>query len=211
MIYYDIHTHRTPQSLNVKAVKCIDLRQPFTPCPNELYAAGIHPWYADRKQLECLYKWASHPQIALIGEAGLDKRTHTPFDMQKELFKTQIQLSEEVHKPMIIHCVKAWGDLLGIRKDTQAVMPWIIHGFRGKEELSRQLLNSGMYLSFGMFYHVDALNAAWQARRLLIETDDKIVDIGNIYRQIAEELRISENALSQEVGKVFFFLLSSTH
>lgn len=203
MIYYDIHTHRKPQDSNIKAVISIDIRQPFTPLPNEFYAAGIHPWYADRKYLQRLEQWASHPQIALIGEAGLDKVTRTPFDIQKELFKTQVQLSEKVRKPLIIHCVKAWEDLLKVRKEMQPVMPWIIHGFRGKRESAEQLLNTGMYLSFGTFHQVEALHAAWDRQRLFIETDDKPVDIRIIYKQMAEELHLSEKTLVQKIEKTF--------
>ena len=188
MKYYDIHTHQISQEQNENAVFSLDLRAPFKLHPDRLYAAGIHPWYADDKQWEVLKKWISHPRIVLI---------------------RQIELSEEAGKPLIIHCVKAWDELLRIRRITHPVMPWIIHGFRGKKQLAEQLLGRGFYLSFGARYHPEALQAAWTAGRLLLETDDNPIHIGCLYREVAEELQITEALLSQTVGSIFIPLITS--
>lgn len=209
MKYYDIHTHQISQEQNENAVFSLDLRAPFKLHPDRLYAAGIHPWYADDKQWEVLKKWISHPRIVLVGEAGLDRLALTPPNIQEELFIRQIGLSEEAGKPLIIHCVKAWDELLRIRRITHPVMPWIIHGFRGKKQLAEQLLGRGFYLSFGAHYHPEALQAAWTAGRLLLETDDSPIHIGCLYREVAEELQITETLLSQTVGSIFIPLITS--
>ena len=209
MRYFDIHTHRISQEQNESTVFSLDLRVPFELHPDRLYSAGIHPWYADYKQWEVLKKWISHPRIVLVGEAGLDRLALTPPDIQEELFIRQIELSEEAGKPLIIHCVKAWDELLRVRRITRPVMPWIIHGFRGKKQLAEQLLGRGFYLSFGARYHPEALQAAWTAGRLLLETDDSPFHIGGLYRRVSEELQITEALLSQTVGSIFIPLITS--
>jgi len=82
-------------------------------------------------------------------------------------------------------------------------MPWIIHGFRGKETLAIQLINAGFYLSFGPLYNREALKAAWIKRRLLAETDDSKTDIRHRYQQIADDLSVSEQELSEEIADFF--------
>lgn len=194
------------QEHGVEAVVSLDLRVPFELRSNRFYAAGIHPWYADRRQLNVLKEWIAHPRIVLVGEAGLDRLALTPRAIQEELFVRQIALSEEVRKPLIIHCVKAWDELLRIRRVTRPAMPWIIHGFCGKKQLAEQLLAAGFSLSFGMRYNAEALRAAWNARRLLLETDDSPIDIGSLYRRVAEELEITEEMLSQTIEGLFVAL-----
>ena len=87
--------------------------------------------------------------VVAIGEAGLDTLAESPMDLQKEVFLAQANLAEETHKPLIIHCVKAWADLIACKKAVKPEMPWIIHGFRGNGELASQLVRLGFYLSFG--------------------------------------------------------------
>ncbi|MDR2916729.1 MAG: TatD family hydrolase [Tannerella sp.] len=177
------------------------------------YAVGVHPWYIDKIHADTandlfakVCEYAHFPEIVAIGETGLDKmtaKTENDFIFQQELFLLHAHLSEEVKKPLIIHCVKAWDELLRIRKSINPSMPWIIHGFRGKEKLATQLLNTGFYLSFGMYYNTGALQMAWTKRRLLIETDDKNMDIRDVYKLIAKDLHIPESKLSEEIA--FFF------
>lgn len=200
------------------AVISVDLYNPqnqLTPSANchtaitghpAYYSVGVHPWHPDKNLMPKVRKYAALPSVVAIGETGLDKITaDTPegFMLQQELFLEHIHLSETIGKPLIIHCVKAWDELLHIRKITQPSAPWIIHGFRGKEALAVQLLNTGLYLSFGSFYNRYALKTAWNRHRLLIETDDKQTNIRDIYQQIADELQITIHDLSCETG-VFF-------
>ena len=228
IIYYDLHTHQPSLRPKDIAIISIDLlnreRLPelfsnerylsdkrASGCIEEnnhahLYSVGIHPWHADKSLITKVRNYATSPYVVAIGETGLDKiisDNPDDFKLQQELFTEHIQLSEEIGKPLVIHCVKAWDELLYIRKATKPSMPWIIHGFRGKAALATQLLNAGLYLSFGTFHNADALKAAWEKRRLLAETDDTNADIRTVYAQIAENLNITPEKLSDEIG-VFF-------
>lgn len=219
MIYFDIHSHQPPVHSEDVAIISVDLGEKQAPNPldaalrssdatllvSSYYSAGIHPWHPDMRLLPVVRRYASLPAVVAIGETGLDKvRAATPheWELQQSLFEVHIRLSEEVKKPLIIHCVKAWDELLHIRKVTGPTLPWIIHGFRGKATLATQLLNAGLYLSFGPLHHPDALKAAWTVRRLVAETDDKVIDIREVYKQIANELNIPLTTLSQEIDRI---------
>ncbi len=196
------------QGPNEEAVFNLDLRASFELRSDRLYSAGVHPWYVDDRQWEVLKKRVLHPRIVLVGEAGLDRLALTPSGIQEDFFIRQIELSEETGKPLIIHCVKAWDELLRIRRIIRPVMPWIIHGFRGKKQLAEQLLGAGLYLSFGVRYNPEALHSAWEAGRFLLETDESPVLIHTLYRQVAEELQITDALLGQTIESIFITLIS---
>ena len=215
---FDLHTHQPKHHPEDVAILSVDIREtvlpfhhPVTGCmpDNELYAVGLHPWYIDTNDREVtnllfakVRQLASRKKVVAIGETGLDNmvaKSAGDYSYQQELFISHIQLSEEVQKPLIVHCVKAWNDILQIRRSIQPSMSWIIHGFRGKESLARQLIGAGLYLSFGPRYNREALQATWEQRRLFLETDDSPLDIRDVYRQVANELNINEQELSKTI------------
>ena len=51
-----------------------------------------------------------------LGECGLDKKVQTPLDLQQEVFERQLTLAEKYKKPVIIHCVAAFQELIAIKK-----------------------------------------------------------------------------------------------
>ena len=89
--------------------------------PNEeliegvFHSVGIHPWQTANissfiiKQLNIL---AAHPQIVAIGETGIDSIKGASIDIQIEIFKLHVNLSEQYKKPLIIHCVKSFNEII---------------------------------------------------------------------------------------------------
>ena len=203
--YYDLHTHQPPANPDVTAIVSVDAGNPvlndYPYC-----AVGIHPCYAGMTGFAKLKAIASHPNVVAIGETGLDKFSSTPLRQQEALFTAHIELSGKLHKPLIIHCVKAWQELIRIRKQYMSDIPWIIHGFRGNGNLARQLLQFGFYLSFGRYFNPDALHAAWSLHRLYVETDDSNIGIEDVYQRIASHLSITCETLSSEIHVNFQFL-----
>lgn len=192
MFYYNIHTHQPsahPEDIaivnTVVKAEC-DLSLSARWC-----SVGIHPWYIYnvREQLSCLETILSSPSVVAVGEAGLDKLAETSPDIQLDTFLQQASLAEKTNKPLIIHCVKAWAELIVARKTIKPHTPWIIHGFRGNGQLAQQLIAQGFHLSFGEYFNPAALSAAWP-NRLFAETDDKEIDIRTVYRQLASSLQI---------------------
>lgn len=114
---------------------------------------GIHPWHADQ-ETDCdfesfsLRHLASFQDVDLVGECGLDKLRGPDLERQEEIFCWQLRIAEMLHKPVVVHCVRAFNNLLAIRKNYQSSQ-WIVHGFRGSLQLARQLYDAGILLSFG--------------------------------------------------------------
>lgn len=67
-------------------------------------------------------------------------------------------------------------------------MPWVIHGFRGKATEAAQLLDQGLYLSFGRYYHPESLTLAHRAGAAFLETDEAPLPIEDIYTEAASTL-----------------------
>lgn len=192
MEIFDMHTH----NLNAPAGRAI-INVPhcvitgestFTPQTDKLYSAGIHPWYlADETNtsIEKLEKLLTHPQITALGECGLDKiKGGTTLDKQIEIFKQQIILSEKYKKPLIIHCVHAFNELIQLYSQTNPIQTWIIHGFRGKPELASQLCSVGIHLSFGIHFNPISVYRCPESQ-IHIETDNSNSTIEEVYQTVS--------------------------
>lgn len=202
MTYYNIHTHRPSTHPEDISIMNILIREPFIDekkvSPYRSY--GIHPWFLEDidVQMETLTSCLNRPDAIAVGEAGLNKAAEADMALQTAVFHTQALLAEKTSKPLIIHCVKAWQELLTVRKNVNPHMPWIIHGFRTNGELATQLLHQGFYLSFGEKYNPGALQKAWPDH-LLVETDTAPVDIREVYEDLAASLSVPMETFATQV------------
>ena len=101
-----------------------------------------------------------------------------------------IRLSESYGKPMIVHCVRAYSEIIEIRKKMKAKMPWVIHGFNSSVETMRQLLRYDMYISLGEVLYRNENQAIKILKdipleRLFLETDVSGRDIRDVYAKAA--------------------------
>ena len=207
----DIHTHRPP-SVPGEAIVCCPPGD-FHPQEGSWYSIGIHPWRledSDWEKAASLARFESlvrHPQVLAVGEAGLDRQAQAPLPLQTDLFRRQALLAETVGKPLIIHAVKVQAELIALKRELQPAMPWVIHGFRGKPQMADAYLRHGFYLSFGQHYHPEALRLT-PANRLLLETDESLVPIGQLCQQAATLRQVDvdtlRQALAANVCQVFF-------
>ncbi len=180
------------------------VKEPFTD-ENESVryrSYGIHPWFLDNidMQMETLASCLAKPGAIAVGEAGLDKEAQADMPLQIAIFHTQALLAEKMGKPLIIHCVKAWQELLAVRKEVNPAVPWIIHGFRGNQEQAAQLIQHGFLLSFGEKFNPAALQKAWP-HHLLTETDTATVDIREVYEEQAESLSLPLETFAAQVAE----------
>lgn len=209
MDFFNIHTHITkhPESEILSA----DVLSFSSIGKNEYLSVGIHPWYlADNdaeNQLESLRKAIGNRQVVALGECGLDKLKGPSMELQTSVFRKEIALAEEHNLPMVIHCVKAYNELVQIKKSTHPQQPWIIHGFRGKEALAKECLQHGFHLSFGAYFQEDALRAV-PVEKLFVETDESGMAIEEVYLRIARtrgmELEELTESIKKNVERVFF-------
>lgn len=163
----DIHTHDPLAPAD--AVINLDRYGSMRP-DHRLYSVGWHPWWPD-PDMEWVERTAADPRVVIIGECGLDRRRGVqPLDAQIELTETHALLAERLQKPLLLHIVGAWSEIIALRRRMKPKQPWIIHGFRGKPELARQLLDAGFDISLGERFN-PASAAVIPPHRLFRETD----------------------------------------
>lgn len=196
--FYDLHTHHPPAYGNTAAI--VNCYWPQPEPQVEHFSAGLHPWYLkDSEKLNDAWDWltqiAANPNCVAIGEAGLDRLVKTDWDVQMLAFKHCVQCSIDLRKPLIIHCVRAFDEVLAVKKQMKKegeTIPWIFHGFNKKPEIARKLLGAGCYLSFGAALLDSRFPAAAALRmcpddRFFLETDDRAdISIQEIYAAAAD-------------------------
>nr|WP_299032007.1 TatD family hydrolase [uncultured Tenacibaculum sp.] len=208
----DIHTHT---SSTQKDVFSIENKYPSSTNFSKPFSIGIHPWYISENSLQndlkIVKEQLSSQNCYAVGECGLDRITETDFSLQLEIFKQQIQLSEKYSKPLIIHCVKAFQEIIQLKKEMNPKQPWIIHGFNRKDQIALDLIRHQIFLSFGEgLLKNERLQETFSKLPLgflFLETDASEEHIENIYN-IASELRKTEkqeiiNTVKQNFSRIF--------
>lgn len=145
-------------------------------------SAGVHPHEAKlwRDAIEDeLRGLARDKRIVAIGEIGLDFHyDHSPRDVQRDVFRRQIQLAREVGLPIIVHAREADGESAAILEGEKAnECGGVIHCFTGGQELARRALALGFFISFSGIVAFPRAQVIQQVactlprERLLVETD----------------------------------------
>lgn len=186
----DIHTHRPTEAVTIRTV-------------------GVHPWHA----AECSLPSAEVIEAAdAVGEIGLDKACGVDFEMQRALFVKQLELAERFEKPVVLHCVRAFEEVMTLleRHTLSAVL---FHGFIGSREQASRAVKKGYYLSFGA--RTEGSNKTIEAlretplERLFVETDEAETTIEAMYQTIARlrgvEVEELEQATAENYKRIFTF------
>ncbi|MBQ9976722.1 MAG: TatD family hydrolase [Clostridia bacterium] len=149
-------------------------RYPFFYC-----SCGIHPHEAEDAEEnfeDILTELLKNEKVRAIGEIGLDYHyDFSPRDVQKEIFRRQMSLAEELSRPVIIHDREAHGDCMEIVRDYK--VKGVFHSFSGSAEMVKELVRLGYYISFSgvvTFKNASSILKAVEAvpdDRLLVETD----------------------------------------
>lgn len=180
------------------------------------YSIGIHPWYIDEKRLEtdmkCIEEKLQLNACLALGECGLDKRIEIPLETQIAVFKQQIALVKQTNKPIILHCVAAYQELIEIKKEMNIQNPMIIHGFSKNEQVAQSLLDNGFYLSFGKYLlrnpELAVVFKNVPNDRFFLETDTIEETIEAVYTRAAAIKNIEINQLKQIVKSNFDFVFN---
>ncbi|MED1607996.1 TatD family hydrolase [Cytobacillus kochii] len=148
-----------------------------------LYASiGWHPVDAiDMTEGDLIWieELSKHPKVVAIGEMGLDYHwDKSPKDVQKDVFRQQIQLAKKVKLPIIIHNREATADIVEILKEENAAeVGGIMHCFSGSPETAKECIDMNFYISLGgpvTFKNArkpKEVAAEIPLEKLLIETD----------------------------------------
>lgn len=189
--FADIHTHVGPcpeaiLSLPVGRVEAVVAANAALPeAARQCYSLQLHPWHLCSEAdvfafCATAHRLADDPAFVAIGECGLDGLCDTPPALQQKAFLTALHTARQMELPVIVHCVRLWGDMMRcvhqvfpeLRSDPEA---WrrhlvIVHGFRRGLPLAQQLLEAGFCLSLGP-KHDPRVAQTLPSERLYAETD----------------------------------------
>ncbi|MFV5701205.1 TatD family hydrolase [Flavobacterium sp. XS2P12] len=209
MKFFNLHTHKFTNQPDVLELVNqypweFDARIPF-------YSIGIHPWFIVEERLESdfaiIESKLQEPSCLALGECGLDKRIEVPMELQQLVFEKQLLLAQKYQKPVVIHCVAAFQELIEITKKLNITVPILIHGFSKSEQLAKQLLENGFYISFGKYLLLNAeLETVFKSMpndRFFLETDTAEESLATVYALAAKYKGISVEEIQKQVNSNF--------
>jgi TatD DNase family protein len=109
------------------------------------FTVGIHPKTVQTVEqlndsFQNIFLLAQKTNCVAIGECGLDKFSSIPITLQEEIFRKQIAIAQQFNKPLVIHCVRLYSEIIRIIKDTKFCNEVILHGFNANAQTTNQLL-----------------------------------------------------------------------
>ncbi len=208
-MFINIHTHQ----LQGNQTDCLEVQSLYADFGEAATGAacslGLHPWHLENleRQFEELRQFARLNNVLAIGECGLDKVCATDWAVQEKVFRKQVELAKVLVKPIIIHCVRAYPEILKVLDEMKPGVAVIFHGFNRKMEVAEDLLRYGYYLSFGNAIlnegPVANVLSVIPTDRFFLETDDALISIKEIYQRAATIRNTSVDAIILQVEKNF--------
>ena len=180
---------------------------------------GIHPWDAEKEDADSYAHFVTKYEhtfraAELVGECGLDKASAATWERQMQLFEWQLRLAEEMGKPVVVHCVRAFNELVALRRQYKR-LAMAVHGFVGSSEMADQLAREGIVLSFGAAI-LDPRRTkvretlARLPHPFLLETDTSDCGIEAVYQTAAEIRTTTTSALADTIKKTYMTFMSKT-
>lgn len=205
MKFFNLHTHQF--TANSDILELVNQYPWEFDASLTNYSVGIHPWYIDENRLEndlkIIEKKLQLKECLALGECGLDKRIEIPLALQIEVFKKQILLAEKYQKPLVLHIVAAFDELITIKKRMKITVPIIIHGFSKNEQVAKQLIENGFYLSFGKYLLINPeLELVFQSisnDKFFLETDTIEETLEEVYVLAAKYKNITLEVLQKQI------------
>jgi TatD DNase family protein len=216
MKFFNLHTHKfTNQDTVLELVNQypqeFDAAIPY-------YSIGIHPWYINEESLELdlqiVESKLQETNCLALGECGLDKRIEMPLDLQQMVFERQLLLSQKQNKPVVIHCVAAFQEVIAMKKRLKITVPMLIHGFSKNKQVAKELIDNGFYISFGKYLlRNPELKTVFQSipnERFFLETDTVEEGIEEVYALAARYKKWTMDELQQQINSNFAAVFENT-
>lgn len=212
--FVDIHTHPNRIETNTIIVQNIFPGDGFAAFSGRnFYSVGLHPWHLktteeNNEMLKMVEEALEFDHVCFVGESGLDKKVEVDFDEQIRIFRAQAFIAEEFKRPLIIHCVKAYNEILEIHKKFHPEMTWIMHGYLGNLETTQQMAKRGIMFSFGKSLFSENSKSIESLKylpmeKIFLETDEYNKDVDKIYEKAAALKNVSLDILKSEVWNNF--------
>jgi TatD DNase family protein len=209
MQFFNLHTHKYTNQENVLELvnqypQEFDETIPF-------YSIGIHPWYIREEQLETdlqiIESKLKESNCLALGECGLDKRIEAPLELQQIVFERQLLLAQKQKKPVVIHCVASFQEVIATKKRLKLTVPMIIHGFSKNKQVAKELIDNGFYISFGKYLlRNPELESVFQSipnDKFFLETDTVEEGIEEVYALAARYKKLGIDELQQQIKSNF--------
>ena len=106
---------------------------------------------------------------------------------------------------LVLHCVRAYPEIIALKKRFGSSVSWVIHGFRGREQTARELLKHGFTLSLSSVWlmHIDKLYDCIIDSGFLLETDDGKEKIEELYPLAACLAGMDAGELKERIYRKF--------
>lgn len=205
--YFDSHTHKKYPDEDVLFIRNAFHHLTYKQLSNLNYffSVGIHPWDIHenyQNSINNLTQLVAHPNCKAIGECGLDYFIKTDRELQKKVFQLQISIAEEFNKPLIIHCVRAYQDLIPLIK--HKTIPIVLHQYQGSVEATKSILSEHIYFSFGKQLFRENFNEEIleiiPKTHLLFETDTMPIHIEEVYLKASSILDVEFDELKDQIN-----------
>jgi len=215
MQLFNLHTHKFSDNPNILELVNQYPWEFDASIPN--YSIGIHPWYIDQSRLENDLKLIDEklllPECLALGECGIDKRIDIPLPLQIAVFEQQIALAEKHQKPLVLHLVAAYDELIFLKNRLKITVPIILHGFSKNEQVAQQLIANGFYLSFGKhLLHNPQLESIFKSvpnNRFFLETDTINEPLEDVYKLAAQYKNMKTDDLISQIKTNFAIVFKS--
>lgn len=213
-----------------KFQQLLEIAQTFDPV---FCSVGTHPHNADEERdvsADDLVRFAAHPKVVAIGEAGLDYHyDKAPRDAQAQGFRTHIEAARRTGLPLVIHARAADDDMAAILEEEtgKGAFPFILHCFSSGRSLAETGVALGGYVSFSGILtfrnstDLRAIAADIPHDRLLVETDAPYLApvpfrgkrnepsfVVQTAKVLAETIGLSEAAVAELTTNNFFRLFN---
>jgi TatD DNase family protein len=209
MEFFNLHTHKWTNQPNV--LELVNQYPQEFDATIPYYSVGIHPWFIVEERLEAdlaiIESKLQETNCLAVGECGLDKRIEVPMELQQLVFEKHLLLAQQYQKPVVIHCVAAFQELIAIKRKLNISIPMLIHGFSKNAQVAKQLLDNGFYISFGKYLLLNKdLEAVFKSvpnNRFFLETDTVEEGIEAVYELAAKYKGISVEEIQEMVNSNF--------
>lgn len=211
--FIDFHTHRrtaAPGVLSIVSVELADWENPAPENPdNRFFSVGLHPRRlpenaaAVKDDLEKLCRALQDDRVIALGEAGLDRLRGPEMEVQEAYSGGVLRLAAELDKPVIVHCVRCYSELISLKKRWAPEVNMLVHGYNSNVQVLDELLRHGFYVSFGSAALKRAELCGHVRRkpeilsRTGLETDASDLTVEEIYQQAAAAFGVDVGELSR--------------
>lgn len=211
--YIDFHSHKETSVSDILTIRSFDTKE-ITQLTDQPSSLGIHPWSLNREsyplQLEILEKYSMDKNIFFLGETGLDTLVGEDKELQEESFRFHIQLSEQIQKPIVVHCVRSYHTLFKIHKIMKPKQKWILHGFQARRDVFIECTRRGFYFSLGNALIKNSSLRSYVSEiprdKIFFESDDSSFAIEKLYQEYSLLTNQSISDLKKQIASNFLSL-----